>query len=126
VPAFDERSMSSLFDFENADTLSTVLEQKNGIKATDNNYTGPENDADMARSAPSRENYGNAPATFNGDAATAARLTTLQERNRQLQRALALASVQHSKEISAMRRIIQTLEQQVAELKAERKDGQQN
>ena len=110
MPAFDERSLSSLVEFDNADSLSELLVELNDTTIRHDKYSYNENAGGIGQ-APAQDNL-----------CDATRLTTLQNRNQQLQRALALASVQHSKEISSMKRTIQKLEQQVAELKAERKE----
>ncbi|KAG7669867.1 hypothetical protein Ndes2526B_g06232 [Nannochloris sp. 'desiccata'] len=110
--AFDERSLSSLVEFENTDSLSEVLVELND-KTRQMKYKDNGKGTGMTSCTPSSQTLGNE----NICNATAARLATLQNRNRQLQKALALASVQYSKEIASMRRTIQALEQQVAELK---------
>ena len=46
----------------------------------------------------------------------AARVATLKRRNQQLQKALAVSSVHHAREVAAMRREINKLRQQLAEL----------
>jgi hypothetical protein len=121
MPAFDERSISSLVNFENVDSLSDILLTRNDMKTAHTKSRDNDNDVGMASCPPSSQNYDNENNNDNcNGAATAQRLATLQLRNQQLQRVLALASVQHSKEIAAMKRTIEKLEQQVAELQAER------
>jgi hypothetical protein len=109
----DERSLSSLVEFENADSLSEILAETNG-KIHQNKYMNNEKATNTTSYPPFSQTLGHENTNCN---ATAARVATIQNRNRQLQKALALASVQYSKEIATMRRTIQALEQQVAELK---------
>jgi len=113
LPAFDERSLSSLVEFENADSLSELLAGTDG-KPRQSRYVDNEKGTGMPSYPPSNQTLG---IENNCNAPAAQRLATLQNRNRQLQKALALASVQFSKEIGTMSRRIQALEQQVAELK---------
>jgi hypothetical protein len=118
-PAFDEQySNSSLVNFENLDSLSDILlaETNNKINRFIDTRNGTGDASRRPSTQPSHDEN-------TDDTDTSARLKTLQQRNQQLQRALALASVQYSKELASMKRKIEKLEQHVAELEA---GGQKN
>ncbi len=113
-PAFDEQhSNSSLVNFENLDSLSDILLAETNDKINFNRFIDIRNGAVNASCPPSTQPFHD---ENTNDAS--ARLKTLQQRNQQLQRALALASVQYSKELASMKRKIEKLEQHVAELEA--------
>lgn len=120
MPVFDERSLNSLFDFENSDSLSELLEV-NDIKTTHNRRIDTEDAGGMAPCRPSNQAKDDVHSQKGCDTSTAARLTTLKKRNQQLQRALALSSVQYSKKLAAMQWKIDALEHELEKLKADKK-----
>ena len=120
-PAFDEQySNSSLVNFENLDSLSDILLAETNDRINFNRFIDTRNGTGDASRRPSTQPFHD---ENTDDTDTSARLKTLQQRNQQLQRALALASVQYSKELASMKRKIEKLEQHVAELEA---GGQKN
>lgn len=101
-PLWDQ-SLSRLVNFDNCDSLSEVLFDE---KIPNN---GPKDENEPTARQPTCDQANE----FQTSSDPTARVATLQRRNQQLQKALALASVHHAKEVAAMRREIEKLRQEV-------------
>ena len=108
-----ERSISSIIDFENCDTLSELLfdDQCEIVDIQQEN-------APIATAAP--QNCASEP-TSKCSGQSGNRMATLEKRNRQLQLALAAASIHHAREVAGLRREMERLKNEVEKLRQEKK-----
>ena len=112
-PAY-ERSVSSLVNFNECDnTLSELLFGENSdvnIAAATSMHNEEEEENHFPGPSQRKKNDDSTqPTTTTTAAATAARVTTLERRNLRLQAALAAATVQHAREVSTLRREVESL-----------------